>query len=202
MHTNPHFSVAETFRSIQGEGKDAGRPALFVRLAGCNLSCEFCDTDHKQTGFLDGASLIEIIVKAAENTKLVVFTGGEPLLQPIDQIIPQLKSFGFEIGVETNGTIETDTEIFNSLSLSPKVPREECRIQRCHSLKILYPYLDGVHPEDYESMYATYKFIQPIWKDGDDAYNQAVMKATAAEVMRLGKGWRLGLQIHKFVGME
>lgn len=196
------FKITEIFRSIQGEGVDTGCPAVFVRMAGCNLQCCFCDTNHEEKFVLNDEQLVKRIIEESQGTRLVVFTGGEPLCQPIVRIVPQLKAFGFYVGVETNGTIETDPLWFNSLSLSPKIPFRQCRVPRCHSLKLLYPYLNGVTPEDYKMMYAGYKFIQPIWFEGDMVRNLQVQQEAAQEVIRLGDGWRLGLQIHKFINLR
>jgi organic radical activating enzyme len=151
---------------------------------------------------LNDKQLIKRIIEESQGTRLVVFTGGEPLCQPIVSIVPALKAFGFCVGIETNGTIETDPLCFISLSLSPKIPFRQCKVPRCHSLKLLYPYLNGVTPEDYKMMYAGYKFIQPIWFEGDVVRTLQVQQEAAEEVMRIGNGWRLGLQMHKFINLK
>lgn len=196
------FEVTEIFKSLQGEGVDSGSPAVFVRLAGCNLSCNFCDTKFPVNMTLSGVQLLKQILDIAGGTRLIVFTGGEPLLQPVIQLVPMLRGMGLYVGVETNGTIEVDSVFFTSLSLSPKVPFMQCKVQRCHSLKLLYPYLHGATPEDYKSVYAGYKFIQPIWVEGDMVRTKQIIQEAAAEVIRLGDGWKLGLQIHKFIGIQ
>ena len=107
------LKINEVFQSIQTEGPFAGTPATFVRLAGCNLSCAFCDTDHNEVNqYITDEDLFEQLLELAD-VPMVVITGGEPFLQNFSRLANELLSVGYAVQVETNGTVEPCTE-FNS----------------------------------------------------------------------------------------
>ena len=116
------LEVHSIFKTIQGEGPFSGTPAIFVRLAGCNLQCKFCDTDY--TSYRANVSYLSIsndVIKLAENTiKLVVITGGEPFRQNITKLIENLLRWNFFVQIETNGTIEPPLEIVYNHNLSDR----------------------------------------------------------------------------------
>ena len=192
----PIYKITEWFTSIQGEGIETGRPVLFVRFAGCNLNCDFCDTDYKANWKMDLKDLLHLIHSGNYfeilNIKHVILTGGEPLMQNIKPLVIRLKSAGYTIGLETNGMFELPYT-FDSVSVSPKVPAEQLKVKKCNSLKLLYPYLRGCSPSDYMTYDAEYKYIQPI----ENSKWSMNIEGAYMEVLRLGEGWRLGLQIHK-----
>lgn len=123
--------VHSIFRSIQGEGPDVGRPAVFVRLAGCNLNCPWCDTDHSQKRFLGPGSIAEEVCGMLQDAgfmefadeRFVVLTGGEPFAQPIVELTRILQEATCEVQIETNGTLWQDIELGGPLSIvcSPKL---------------------------------------------------------------------------------
>lgn len=205
------FPVVEVFRSIQGEGALTGSPALFVRLAGCNLACPFCDTDFTAKWSLTAEELIKEITPHLPFINMVVFTGGEPLLYA-DELILLLSSIPTPrfVAIETNGTIEIPAKLEPCISwvtMSPKVSRARCKITTCEEIKILYPYLNGIDARDWIDYPASRsKVLQPIFSDRD--YQGNVMRALD-EVYRLNeltvasgiymKKWRLGLQTHKLI---
>jgi organic radical activating enzyme len=125
----------------------------------------------------------------------IVFTGGEPLIQ-IDQDLAQA-CYGRYVGIETNGTIEMpDYCKAWSISLSPKVPRGVCKVKEATSLKIVYPY-SATPPEEWITFPALYKSIQVI-----DPLEEGNIIPAMEKVLELGMPWRLGIQIHKFIGVE
>lgn len=197
------FPIAEIFNSFQGEGVNSGSLAVFVRFAGCNLSCEFCDTDHSKTFEIGYDALMEKIIAAKR--PLVVFTGGEPLLYPIEDLVLALIDKDIDVNIETNGTQSAPDWLHRYISLSPKVPREECKAMRCRSLKLLYPYLPAITAEDWDTFYFTgERYLQPI-ATGDPIVDQANIMETINELERLnskGMPWRLGLQQHKLIGAK
>jgi 7-carboxy-7-deazaguanine synthase len=186
--------------TIQGEGIDAGLPAQFIRLSGCNLSCKFCDTD-----FLDSEVMTEndIIKKLKSRPNLIVITGGEPLTQNIEPLLQALKANGFRVGLETNGTLpipENAYRFIDSISLSPKVSSKKCKVKFCHSLKILYPFLKEVTPESYKEFVTVKRYFQPI-DYGCASKNKAILERLLKEMQKY-PDYRVGFQLHKLVGLK
>lgn len=195
--------VNEIFYSIQGEGMDAGQPAVFVRFAGCSMGCTFCDTNF--TDYTD-MSIDEILGRIAvlfpavkQKQKLVVITGGEPTeqLSAFFALLWRLVELDYSVAVETNGTNAIACGyLVDTITLSPKIPVEMCGIDKrdVDCLKLLYPYLPGCTPTDYAE-YGRVKYIQPI----DDENATSNVAGAVKEVLRLGGGWRVGLQLHKIL---
>jgi 7-carboxy-7-deazaguanine synthase (Cx14CxxC type) len=207
------YSVKEIFYSLQGEGVRAGRPAVFVRFAGCNLwsgreqdraeaVCRFCDTDFVGTDGDGGGKFESAEALASAAAKLwpgggaayVVCTGGEPLLQMDAPLIDALHAQGFEIALETNGTIAAPPGI-DWICVSPKADAE--LIQRSgDELKLVYPQ-PGPDPSAFEALAFTYFALQPM----DDANRNENTSAAAAYCMAHPR-WRLSLQTHKILGLR
>ena len=161
------YTIKEIYKTIQGEGAQAGRTAVFVRFSGCNLwtgrekhresaVCQFCDTDFVGTDGVNGGSYsakkllekIELIWGKTEN-RLIVFTGGEPMLQ-LDQILAEkCKKLGFEIAIETNGTIAIEFDI-DWVCVSPK-HGSELVVKEGNELKVVFPQL-GQNLDDFLSL--------------------------------------------------
>ena len=200
---NTPLNVVEIFDSIQGEGIDTDKMMTFVRLAGCNLSCAFCDTEFSKGTLMTEKGIV------AKCSKAVVLTGGEPLTQDIYSLARSLWNDVY-LALETNGTIELNDEhacLYSSISLSPKVPFAKCKIKSCDSLKILFPYFRGITPVDYACMDAQYKSLQvidPVLPNGEP--NVSRINEAMEELKRLDSiglyGWRLGIQLHKFIGVK
>lgn len=210
------YSVKEIFYTLQGEGAQAGRPSVFCRFAGCNLwsgreedrataVCNFCDTDFVGTDGTDGgkysdaASLAKQIQslwpsQAPQAKPLVVFTGGEPLLQLDDFLINALHARGFEVAVETNGTLEPPAGI-DWLCVSPKAGAP-LNVTHGDELKVVYPQ-SGLNPHELESLDFKRFSIQPM--DGDKLGKN--LKLATAFCLRYPL-WRLSLQTHKIVGIR
>ena len=208
------YSVKEIYYTLQGEGAQAGRAAVFLRFAGCNLwtglerdrgqaVCQFCDTDFVGTDgpgggkFTDAQSLARA-VKAqwpqhAGGRPYVVCTGGEPLLQLDEAAVAALKEAGFEIGIETNGTLLPPSGI-DWVCVSPKAKAPQ-KLTRGDELKLVYPQ-DGAPPERFEGQDFRHFFLQPL-----DDENRAANTRAATDYCLAHPQWRLSLQTHKFLGI-
>lgn len=208
------YSVKEIFFTLQGEGANTGRPAVFCRFSGCNLwsgleadrataQCRFCDTEFVGTDgegggkFATAADLADAVRNSwpvgAGGTPFVVCTGGEPLLQLDQDLVTALHNIGFEIAIETNGTVAPPPGI-NWVCVSPKAGTDLV-ITEGDELKLIYPQ-DGASPENYEALAFRNFFLQPLDNDARDLNTQK----TVAYCLEHPK-WRLSLQTHKFLGI-
>lgn len=189
------LQLAEIFYSIQGEGEFTGTPAVFVRLAGCNLSCDFCDTDYSLKFF---ASVDDVVAKVRELGKecpMVVLTGGEPLAQhEAADLIEALRRDGRRVHIESNGTIATDLPSDVWLCVSPKERVDARLAKRANEVKLI---VDGAVPEQWLELFADKPrvLLQP---EGNKPKNVAL----ALEYAKAHPGrFRLSLQTHKFIGV-
>ena len=208
------YSVKEIYYTLQGEGAQTGRAAVFLRFAGCNLwtglerdrakaTCQFCDTDFVGTdgpggGVFKTAEELAHAVEAkwpkdARGKCYVVCTGGEPLLQLDVPVIDALHRLGFEIGVETNGTQQAPPGL-DWICVSPKA-NAELVLKRGNELKLIYPQ-EGVAPERYADLSFDNFFLQPMDSPQRDANTRA-----ATEYCLAHPQWRLSLQTHKLLGI-
>jgi 7-carboxy-7-deazaguanine synthase (Cx14CxxC type) len=208
------YSVKEIYYTLQGEGAQAGRAAVFLRFAGCNLwsgqekdradaTCRFCDTDFVGTDgpgggkFADAAALARAVFAAwpaqAKGRPYVVCTGGEPLLQIDKALVGALHDQGFEIGVETNGTLLPPPGI-DWICVSPKAGSEQ-KLRHGDELKLVYPQ-DGANPDAYAGQDFRHFFLQPM----DNAARAANTQAATAYCLAHPQ-WRLSLQTHKLIGI-
>lgn len=210
------YAVKEIFYTLQGEGANAGKAAVFCRFAGCNLwtgreedrhraICQFCDTDFfgigPEGGKFDSPLLLADAVDARWNSdsagskeKLVVCTGGEPLLQLDEPAISELHARGFLVAVETNGTQSPPAGI-DWLCVSPKAGAPLV-ITKGDELKLVYPQPDAM-PELFAGMSFTHFFLQPM-----DGPNSESNTRSAIEYCMAHPRWRLSIQTHKLVGIR
>jgi len=209
------YSVKEIYYTLQGEGAQAGRAAVFLRFTGCNLwtglerdraaaVCRFCDTDFIGTDgpgggkFADAAVLAEAVAAQwplnGAGKRYVVCTGGEPLLQLDVALIAALHGAGFEIGVETNGTLPPPPGI-DWICVSPKADAVQ-KLTHGDELKLVYPQ-EGAPPERYAGQDFRNFFLQPM----DDA-RQVENTAAATAYCLEHPQWRLSLQTHKLIGIR
>ena len=208
------YAVKEINYTLQGEGAQTGRAAVFCRFTGCNLwsgreedrataQCQFCDTDFVGTDGEGGGSFTSaanLALKIAgywpttgQDRKYVVFTGGEPLLQLDDDLITALHGQGFEIAIETNGTLPVPAGV-DWICVSPKAGTEQ--VQRKGSeLKVVHPQT-GLNPLDLETQDFTHRFVQPMY---GDTYQESL--AACVAFCRDNPAWRLSLQTHKVLGI-
>lgn len=190
------YKVNEIFRSLQGEGYHTGRAAVFVRLAGCNLHCPFCDTAHAEGCMLTADEIAERAKREADGVHFLVLTGGEPALQADAPLIATLKAAGFYIAIETNGTRPLPPGI-DWITLSPKADARLC-LTRADELKIVFEDEDRFLP--YPNIDAAHRFVQPC-DTGRADRNRAVTAAAIDYIVRHPE-WRLSLQTHKFTGIR
>ena len=212
------YTVREIYYTLQGEGARTGRPAVFLRFAGCNLwsgreqhraeaVCRFCDTDFVGTGgpgggkFRAAGDLADAVARAwpaadAYRSRYVVCTGGEPLLQLDAAAIEALHAAGFEVGVETNGTIAAPPGI-DWLCVSPKGSAPLVQTSG-DELKLVYPQLEAeAQPERFASLGFTHYYLQPL----DDEARDANIRATIDYCLAHPR-WNLSLQTHKVLGID
>jgi len=216
------YTVKELFPTLQGEGAHAGRAAIFCRFAGCNLwsgreedrataVCKFCDTDFVGSDGIGGrkfgsardlADAIEASwrsTSAGPQQRYVVFTGGEPLLQLDENLIAALHQKGFEVAIETNGTIKVPAGI-DWVCVSPKAGAELIVLQ-ANELKLVIPQ-PGHDPLEkllarFEKMDYRNRFLQPM--DGPDLISNTELAVGLCQKRPL---WRLSLQSHKLIGIR
>lgn len=205
------YAVKEIYRTLQGEGAQSGRAAVFCRFAGCNLwsgreadraeaECSFCDTDFVGTDgpgggrFEDARALTDAIARQWKGPGgFVVFTGGEPLLQLDAALIEAVHARGFSCAVETNGTL-TPPKGLDWICVSPKAGAPFV-LRAGDELKLVFPQ-QGIDPADLEELAFTHFFLQPM--DGPD---RIANTEKAAAYCLAHPRWRLSLQTHKFIGL-
>jgi 7-carboxy-7-deazaguanine synthase len=208
------YAVKEIFYTLQGEGANTGRPAVFCRFAGCNLwsglerdraiaVCRFCDTDFVGTDGAGGGRFVSPEALAARvaaawpsaqaGSRFVVCTGGEPLLQLDAPLVDALHAEGFTIAIETNGT-QPGLAGLDWVCVSPKAGAELV-LQRGDELKLIFPQA-GIDPADFEHLPFTHFFLQPM--DGPDRQRNT---ERAVQYCLAHPRWRLSLQTHKLLGI-
>jgi 7-carboxy-7-deazaguanine synthase (Cx14CxxC type) len=207
------YAVKEIFLTLQGEGGQAGRPAVFCRFAGCNLwtgreadrataTCMFCDTDFVGMDgpgggkFLTASDVAEAVAgkwRGGEADRLVVCTGGEPLLQLDPPLIDAFHARGFAIAVETNGTLPAPAGL-DWICVSPKADAALAQMTG-QELKLVFPQ-PGVDPERFAGLAFERFFLQPM--DGPD---REAATAAAVDYCLAHPQWRLSVQTHKYLGL-
>jgi len=190
------LQLAEIFYSIQGEGTYAGTPAVFVRLAGCNLNCRFCDTDYALKFVASIEDVVAKVREAGADCPMVILTGGEPLAQTdATALIDALRADGRRVHIESNGTIAVDLPEDVWLTVSPKERLTDRMARRANEVKVI---VDDRIPEEWFERFpeTTPRFLQP---EGNKPKNVALAVAAAkAEPAR----YRVSLQTHKFIGIR
>lgn len=201
------MKVNEIFYSLQGEGRNTGRAAVFVRFSGCNLRCPFCDTN-----FSDYHEMMpeEIVSEVSQfPARFVVLTGGEPALQVTEEFVDKLHDAGFEVAIETNGTLPLPMNI-DWVTVSPKKEGgdnvslgEQQRLP--DEIKVIF---DGTTVPEYflppglmtDSSRSSLLYLQPC-DVGDPLRNREIIEA-CVEYVKSHPQWRLSLQTHKLVGFK
>ena len=193
------YRLVEIFESLQGEGRNTGRPCVFVRFAGCNLACPWCDTDVRERFSM---TLDELLAEIASyKAKTVVLTGGEPtLIKGAPELIAALKAAGYFIAVETNATVDAPwLQFVDYVACSPKaefpdqielkkanevrvVASDESAVEFCRRVKEI------IEADDY--------YVSPCDHDGEIDF------ATAKSVLSKLDGWSLSVQLHKILGFR
>jgi 7-carboxy-7-deazaguanine synthase len=189
------IQLSEIFYSIQGEGTWAGTPAVFIRLAGCNLTCDFCDTDYSAK-FLAGIDeVVAMVAEAGADCPMVVLTGGEPLAQTESSaLIEALRRDGRRVHIESNGTIFVDLPDDVWLCVSPKERVDPRMAARANEAKLI---VDERVPEEHLALFAEKPTIL-LQPEGNRPANVALaLEYAKAHPQR----FRLSLQSHKFIGV-
>ncbi len=207
------YQVKEIYYTLQGEGANAGTPAVFCRFTGCNLwsgreddraaaVCRFCDTDFVGTNGIGGgrfesaddlAEACRAVLQAPAGPALVVLTGGEPMLQVDNALIDALHARGFSIAIETNGTIAVPQSI-DWICVSPKAGASLVQVQG-DELKFVYPQ-QGLDPQSLTALDFEHYFLQPM-----DGPERAANTQTAIAYCKANPPWRLSVQTHKILGI-
>jgi 7-carboxy-7-deazaguanine synthase (Cx14CxxC type) len=209
------YSVKEIFYTLQGEGANAGTPAVFCRFAGCNLwsgreadrdsaVCDFCDTDFVGTDgpgggrFADAVALADAVAAQwpaqSERHRFVVCTGGEPLLQLDRALVDALHARGFRVAIETNGTLAAPAGV-DWICVSPKASAPVV-ITAGHELKLVFPQREAP-PERFEHLAFEHFFLQPM-----DGPARAENTRDAVDYCLAHPRWRLSIQSHKVIGIR
>jgi len=210
------YTIKEIFYTLQGEGAQTGRPAVFCRFSGCNLwsgreddrssaQCRFCDTEFVGVGpdggrFADAEALADAVASrwprppATTDRPFIVCTGGEPLLQLDASAVRAFHARGFEVAIETNGTRAPPPGL-DWICVSPKA-RAPLVLTQGDELKLVYPQ-DGAEPERFAALDFRHFFLQPMDGPDRDAATRAAMEYCLAHPM-----WRLSLQTHKLLGLR
>lgn len=205
------YSIKEIYYTIQGEGIQAGRAAVFCRFSGCNLwsglekdrhkaICQFCDTDFWGTDGINGGKYnsSELVKKCRtlwpdQSKALVVCTGGEPLLQLDTELIQCFHDANFELAIETNGTIEVPKSI-DWVCVSPKAG-SELLVKQGNELKLVHPQ-KNIDPSDFMDLDFQYFSLQPL-----DDPNKLQNTNLCVQYVKDNPSWRLCLQTHKYLGI-
>jgi 7-carboxy-7-deazaguanine synthase len=190
------LQLAEIFYSVQGEGMWTGTPAVFVRLAGCNLACAFCDTDYSLKFIASIAAVIARVRDEGGACPMVIVTGGEPLAQAATPaLIAALIADGRRVHIESNGTLDVTLPDGVWLTVSPKERLHPAMAARANEAKLI---VDGRVPDEWLAAFpnATPIVLQP---EGNKPANVALAIAAAK---RLPARYRLSLQTHKFIGVR
>lgn len=194
------YRVNEIFYSLQGEGRWTGRPAVFVRMSGCNLSCPFCDTDFMHYTEMTAHDIVERSRQTGGECQFIVLTGGEPSLQADEALIEAWHQAGYFVAVETNGTHLLPQGI-DWITCSPKTAFASMPapvvIPHANELKLVF---DGKRPVDYCHLKADYLYLQPC-DTGDSEQNATIMKH-CIDYIKQHPEWQLSLQTHKLIGIQ
>ena len=193
------YKLVEIFESLQGEGRNTGRPCVFVRFAGCNLACPWCDTDVGERFSMTLDELLNEI--ATYKAKTVVLTGGEPtLLDGAPELVAALKKLGYYIAVETNATVDADwLQFVDYVACSPKAEfPEKIALKKANEVRVVASndsviefckkVKDLIEADDY--------YVSPCDHDGEIDF------ATAKSVLNQLEGWSLSVQLHKILGFR
>ena len=208
------YKIKEIYYTLQGEGFHTGRPSIFIRFSGCNLwtglekdrpnaTCYWCDTNFVGTDGINGGTYTSEEIKSVilnlwpdnqESMPYVVCTGGEPLLQMDDNLIHSIHDAGFEIGIETNGTVSAPKNI-DWVCVSPKA-KANTVLNYGNEIKIVYPQ-NGVDLKKYERLNFEHFYLQPLY---NESYAENLKKTL--RFIHKKPLWKLSLQTHKYLGIR
>ena len=198
MREEHQYMVNEIFYSLQGEGRWAGRAAIFIRFSGCNLKCPFCDTDFRSYDLMTAKDILKELLSYSE-CNFVVLTGGEPTLQVTKEFVDMLHSNGYYVAMETNGTRDVPYNI-DWVTVSPKsayVTNGGVWVREAEEVKVVY---DGVHEPDTFGIKAEEYYIQPC-DTGQPQQNRIIIQK-CIEWVKKHPEWKLSLQQQKIINVR
>lgn len=193
------YPVSEIFMSLQGEGYNQGKQVIFLRLAKCNLSCSFCDTDYHQGADL---SIDDIMIKLSEyECQSVLITGGEPTIHNLKPLLDAIKGLDYWIGIESNGTFNFDPlrDLIDYITISPK---QHYIGQVTNELRVVNTNLGINQLQYFEKVYfADHYYVSPLELNGEfNVYNTLELVGRANE--QLTQHWQISLQLHKLANIK
>ena len=213
MSNYKNYSIKEIFLTLQGEGHNAGKTAVFCRFSGCNLwngkekdrenaICSFCDTDFKGVNGINGGKykLEDLVTKVTslwpkyKRNRFIVFTGGEPLLQLDNKLIKKIKNKGFKVAIETNGTLPVPN-LIDWVCVSPKI-KSKLLVTKGDEIKIVYPQT-GIKIPEYEKYNFKHFYLQPL-----DNKNHILNNKKTIEYILKNPKWKLSVQTHKYLQIK
>ena len=202
MANEKSYPIVEIFNSVQGEGYHTGTPSIFIRFGGCNLQCSWCDTDFSKWDKMTVSEIMAVLSKW--DTKRVIFTGGEPAMQKLRPLSDELHSKGYNIAIETNGTIELEEGLVDWICVSPKdmlFPEFSIKQRKGDELKVVYT---GQDLSMYDNLKKGFEnlFLQPCYDESKDPGTNGKTFHNTFDMVMQNPGWNLSLQTHKWMGVE
>ena len=196
------YPIVEIFHSVQGEGYHTGTPSIFIRFGGCNLSCEWCDTDFSKWDKMSISEIMDVLNQWS--SKRIIYTGGEPAMQKLRPLSDELHSKGYDIAIETNGTIELEEGLVDWICVSPKdmlFPEFSIKQRKGDELKVVYT---GQDLSMYDNLKKGFEnlFLQPCYDESKDPGTNGKTFHNTFDMVMQNPGWNLSLQTHKWMGVE
>jgi 7-carboxy-7-deazaguanine synthase len=188
---NNKYKLNEIFYSIQGEGRFTGYPAIFIRFAGCNLKCDFCDTDFSEKFTMTAADIFHEVMKYKADR--IILTGGEPLLQVDLLLLLMMDATEKKVHVETNGTIIPNEKLDIGLDWITVSPKEKWRLKKGNELKVVY---QGQDLAQYEDSKFQFYYLQPCERNGKYNFKETI------KVVKESSKWKLSIQTQKLLKIK
>ena len=202
MSREKSYPIVEIFNSVQGEGYHTGTPSIFIRFGGCNLQCSWCDTDFSVYERKTISEIMEIL--SQWTTKRIIYTGGETAMQKLRPLSDELYSKGYNIAIETNGTIELEEGVVDWVCVSPKNmvhPEHPIKQRKGDELKVVYT---GQDLSIYDELKKGFDnlFLQPCYDESKDAGTNGKTFHSTFDMVIQNPGWNLSLQTHKWMDVD
>ncbi len=196
------YKIVEIFHSVQGEGHRTGIPHVFIRFGKCNLKCEWCDTDFETYSTMNAIDILSEVMKITCNN--IIFTGGEPMLNDLWPLHRLLKSRGYSLSIESNGTIEIPEGLVDWITISPKdqlYPNASIKQRVGDELKCVYV---GQSLSMYDELKQGFDhlYLQPCYMEHESVEWNGKNFSETEEIVKQHSGWRLSLQTHKWMGVK
>ena len=204
MAMEKSYPIVEIFNSVQGEGYHTGTPSIFIRFGGCNLQCSWCDTDFSKWDKMTISEIMEIL--KPWSTRRIIYTGGEPAMQKLRPLSDALHSKGYDIAIETNGTIELEEGLVDWICVSPKNmasvhPEFPIKQTQGDELKVVYTGQDLSMYDDLKKGFDNL-FLQPCYNEAKDPGTNGKTFHSTFDMVMENPGWNLSLQTHKWMGVD